>query len=119
MGVVRELYGVMAARGAAGGFVVTSGHFTDEAIRFASGLNVTLIDGPELQALIRDARASPNVGAVPVPPSAQPGAPSGMPDCPLCAGPMVRRTARRGARAGDEFWGCTNFPSCHGTRAMT
>ena len=29
--VVRELYGVMAARGAAGGFVVTSGRFTDEA----------------------------------------------------------------------------------------
>ena len=27
--VVRELYGVMAARGAAGGFVVTSGRFTD------------------------------------------------------------------------------------------
>jgi HJR/Mrr/RecB family endonuclease len=29
--VVRELYGVMAASGAAGGFVVTSGRFTDEA----------------------------------------------------------------------------------------
>lgn len=31
--VVRELYGVMAPRGATGGFVVTSGRFTDEAIR--------------------------------------------------------------------------------------
>jgi Restriction endonuclease len=30
--VVRELYGVMAAKGAAGGFVVTSGKFTDDAI---------------------------------------------------------------------------------------
>jgi restriction system protein len=29
--VVRELYGLMAAHGAAGGFVVTSGRFTDEA----------------------------------------------------------------------------------------
>lgn len=37
--VVRELYGVMAAKGAAGGFVVTSGSFTDEAIAFASGRN--------------------------------------------------------------------------------
>ena len=35
--VVRELYGVMAAKGATGGFVVTSGRFTDEAISFASG----------------------------------------------------------------------------------
>ena len=33
--VVRELYGVMAAKGAAGGFVVTSGRFTDEAAAFA------------------------------------------------------------------------------------
>lgn len=35
--VVRELYGVMAANGAAGGFVVTSGRFTDDAKAFASG----------------------------------------------------------------------------------
>ncbi|MES2355163.1 MAG: restriction endonuclease [Pseudomonadota bacterium] len=30
VGVVRELYGVMAAKGAAGGYVVTSGRFTEE-----------------------------------------------------------------------------------------
>ena len=35
--VVRELYGVMAAKGAAGGFVVSSGRFTDDATAFASG----------------------------------------------------------------------------------
>lgn len=33
--VVRQLYGVMAARGAAGGFVVTSGTFTVPASRSA------------------------------------------------------------------------------------
>ncbi len=27
---------------------------------------------------------------------------------------MVRRTARRGANAGREFWGCTEFPRCRG-----
>jgi restriction system protein len=48
--IVRELYGVMAARGATGGFVVTSGRFTDDATKFASGRNVRLIDGPQLQA---------------------------------------------------------------------
>ena len=36
--VVRELYGVMAARGATGGFVVTSGRFTDEAVSFVGEL---------------------------------------------------------------------------------
>ena len=58
VGVVRDLYGVMAARGAAGGFVVTSGRFTAEARRFAEGRNVRLIDGPALLALIRPARAA-------------------------------------------------------------
>ena len=56
--VVREIYGVMAARGAAGGFVVTSGRFTDEAIAFASGRNVRLVDGPKLFGLIRQAQAA-------------------------------------------------------------
>jgi restriction system protein len=55
--VVRELYGVMAARGATGGFVVTSGRFTEEAINFASGRNVTLVDGPKLFGLLQQARA--------------------------------------------------------------
>ena len=36
------------------------------------------------------------------------------PDCPKCGRPMVRRTARRGANAGSEFWGCPEFPRCRG-----
>ena len=56
VGVVRELYGVMAAKGAAGGFVVTSGRFTDDAASFAGGRNVTLIDGPKLYDLLQQAQ---------------------------------------------------------------
>jgi restriction system protein len=51
--IVRELYGAMAAHGAAGGFVVTSGRFTKPAIEFAEGRNLTLIDGPQLHAMIQ------------------------------------------------------------------
>jgi len=40
--IVRELLGVMAARGAGGGFIVTSGVFTQEAKRFASDCNIKL-----------------------------------------------------------------------------
>lgn len=66
--VVRELYGVMAAAGAAGGFVVTSGRFTDEATAFANGRNVKLIDGPKLFGLIQQAKASlANKGTAPAP----------------------------------------------------
>lgn len=125
--VVRELYGVMAARGATGGFVVTSGRFTDEAVSFASGRNVNLVDGPKLYGLIRQAKAgidrsparsgsSSSAAAAPaVPPNpAQMQAAR----CPLCAKPMVRRTAKRGANAGSEFWGCTGYPACRGTRPI-
>jgi restriction system protein len=113
----------MAARGAAGGFVVTSGRFTEAAISFASGRNVTLVDGPKLHALLRQAKAG--IGRSPSRPTAAPAAqPSAMPaqpqatNCPLCAKPMVRRTAKRGANAGAEFWGCTGYPACRGTRPI-
>ena len=56
--VVRELFGVMAAQGATGGFVVTSGVFTADAQSFARGRNIELIDGPALQRMIQDARAA-------------------------------------------------------------
>jgi len=39
------------------------------------------------------------------------------PHCPSCNREMVKCTARRGGRAGEEFWGCSNYPECRGTRA--
>jgi restriction system protein len=121
VGVVRELYGVMAAEGATGGFLVTSGRFTDDAISFASGRNVTLIDGPKLHGLLRQAKigidGSPARAAAA--PAVQPdAAPKQASSCPLCSKSMVRRTARRGANAGGEFWGCAGYPACRGTRPI-
>jgi restriction system protein len=37
--------------------------------------------------------------------------------CPKCGSPMVLRTARKGSRAGQQFWGCSRFPHCRGVRA--
>lgn len=119
--VVRELYGVMAATGATGGFVVTSGRFTDEASQFASGRNVSLVDGPKLHGLIRQAKAGTKhtqAPSAPDRPAKAPSAPAAMPDCPLCAKPMAKRTAKRGANAGSAFWGCTGYPACRGTRPL-
>ena len=118
--VVRELYGVMAARGATGGFVVTSGRFTDEAITFASGRNVTLVDGPKLHELIRHGKGGTtplrgHCASRPAAVAAQ-SEPMQTTSCPVCAKPMVRRTAKRGAGAGGEFWGCTGYPACRGKR---
>lgn len=105
---VRELYGVMAAHGATGGFVVTSGAFTDEARAFAVGRNIELLDGKALHALIRGAR----VGAADSSATSTASAPA----CPLCQGTMVKRTAKRGANVGTAFWGCSQYPACKGTR---
>jgi four helix bundle suffix protein len=38
------------------------------------------------------------------------------PACPRCGQPMVLRTARTGSRAGSQFWGCSAYPDCKGTR---
>ena len=32
--------------------------------------------------------------------------------CPRCGGRLVLRTAKKGERAGKEFWGCSNYPRC-------
>ena len=41
---------------------------------------------------------------------------SDKPLCPKCGSEMVLRTAKRGSNQGDQFWGCPNYPQCHGTR---
>ncbi len=108
---VRELYGVMAAKGAAGGFVVTSGVFTDEASAFAAGQNIELIGGKALHALIRGVSVPGKaVSASPVVAAAS------APACPVCQSVMVKRTAKRGANSGNAFWGCSQYPACKGTR---
>jgi len=137
--VVRAHYGVMAARGAAGGCVITSGRFTTDAKRFADGRNLELIEGEQLQVMIRQARASTEIGCAaglrePSPstitqkaqsaaqgtqtPAADSTPVDSAPSCPICSQPMLLRTARRGARAGAQFWGCAEFPRCRGTRAL-
>jgi four helix bundle suffix protein len=40
------------------------------------------------------------------------------PNCPSCGKPMALRTARKGAPAGSQFWGCTGYPECEGTRRV-
>ena len=41
--------------------------------------------------------------------------PPAAPVCPECGQPMTLRTARRGARAGSQVWGCSAYPKCRST----
>lgn len=112
---VRELYGVMAAQRAAGSFLVTSGRFTEEAKRFASGREIELIDGAQLERVIRQhttsAKKSQATALAPEPTSS-----AGERACPSCGSMKVLRKATKGRVAGQSFYGCSNFPRCRGTR---
>ena len=140
--VIREMFGVLTARKAQRIIIVTSGHFTEEARGFARGKSIDLVDGPQLADLIRAVQASP----ASVPPPAQSHAPvthaaslraamlsptaseedkalappaaGPTRTCPKCGAAMVLRTAKQGPSAGQQFWGCANFPRCRATEAV-
>ncbi len=40
------------------------------------------------------------------------------PPCPVCGGLMALRTAKKGPRAGSQFWGCAKYPACKGTKPI-
>ncbi len=50
------------------------------------------------------------------PPRSAPAGSASAPSCPQCGSSMRRRTARKGHRAGNQFWGCSRYPTCRGTR---
>lgn len=110
--LIRELYGVMTAERANDCIFVSSGDYTAEARLFAEDKPIWLIDGAELLELVAGVQAQPNIKK----PSSYQQPMVSSPECPLCGSMMVKRTARRGANAGNEFWGCSAYPKCRGTR---
>lgn len=41
------------------------------------------------------------------------------PTCPLCGKPMIKRVAKKGVNSGKEFWSCSRYPECNGTRKIS
>jgi len=107
---VRELYGVMASRGATNGILVSCGYFTKPARRFAEGKSLELIDGPQLAQLVAGIQTKPAPPLKVAEATREPLA------CPQCGSSMVLRTAKKGPQPGSQFWGCTKYPDCRGTR---
>lgn len=116
--VVRELYGVMAAERVAGGFVVTSGSFTEDAKKFAQGRNVELLDGAMLIHVLRDASSKQQPSSPGAPKAEAETQPAITSPCAACGATMVRRVAKRGANAGQAFLGCSGYPGCKTTRPI-
>ena len=108
---LRELWGAVADEHADGGIMVTSGWFTEDARRWISGKNLTLLDGPQVNKLVRDVQRVGRVEesiAVAVEHRI----------CPQCGSPMIIRIAKRGPFAGASFWGCARFPNCRYTESV-
>ncbi len=116
--VVRELFGVMTAERAHAAILITTGSFTQDTRAFAAGKPIRLIDGNELLTLVKGVQRTaqteekPQNVLEPAPPVLT--APT-TPTCPKCGAVMVRRTAKRGANAGNQFWGCSTYPKCTAT----
>ncbi|WP_334039066.1 DUF2034 domain-containing protein [Alteromonas macleodii] len=101
--VVREMFGVLTARQANHFIIISSGTYTQQAIDFAAGKPIELIDGTKLLALVNHVQISPQVTI------------EKNKVCPKCSGELVERTAKRGPNAGNTFYGCSNFPKCRYT----
>lgn len=107
---IRALLGSMAAGGAHAGIFVTSGSYTQPARQLARECGIRLIDGNKLVSIL-EPRDQPMVCLTPHL-QQEPD----IPLCPICHAAMVKRTARKGRNPGQQFWGCSEYPKCHGTR---
>jgi len=96
---VRELYGVMAAQKAAGGYVVTSGRFTNEARAFAQDKNIELIDGRKLESILEAGKVQ-NISVATL----------NIKTCPRSGHELVEKSGKYG-----KFLSCSAYPSCRYT----
>ncbi|MEZ0255739.1 MAG: restriction endonuclease [Chthoniobacter sp.] len=111
----REFYGAMAAGGAPHGILVTTGIFTPDAVEFAAGKGIVLLDGETVASKIAAvAKPAENLCAVS----------SWLddfvararifdPECPVCHGTMVIHNNRA---SGAPTWNCRSYPRCPGRR---
>lgn len=109
--LIRELYGVMAADKVRHGIFLTTSEYSKDALEFAKGKNLLLIDSDELISLINslDEISKRRIDLI---------ATEGdytTPTCVNCNVKMIKRTAKKGAKAGNQFWGCPNYPKCKNT----
>lgn len=112
--VVREMLGILHARQAHGVFIITTGGFTPDALAFAKGNPITLIDGAKLWNMVAAVQAQPSSAAKVMPAATAPATP----ECPRCGGAMLKVTAKQGRTAGTTFWGCSRYPNCRGNASI-
>lgn len=109
---VREMFGLLAHHQATAVKIIAVGRYTADAQRFAAGKPIELISGRALLDMVRSVQtfvperdAKPQAAAFT----------EATPACPKCGKKMHQRANRR---TKERFWGCSAYPSCHGTRQL-
>lgn len=115
--VVREMYGLVAAHKAAGAIIITSGLFTQEAKAFARDKPLDLVEGQQLVGMIESVK-DPTTSQKEPSRASTDSIPAAT-RCASCGAEMILRTAKKGSNAGQQFWGCSNYPKCRETKAVT
>ena len=108
---IRELLGVMTDFSAPLGVFMTTSDYTPAAREFARGKHIKLMTAQQLLTLILDLPGDVQKALLQ---DATHGDYT-VPSCPSCGIKLVRRTVKRGARQGQQFWGCRNYPRCRFT----
>jgi restriction system protein len=85
-------------------------------LRFAEGKPLELIDGAQFAEMAKSFQGHIFARCAGSPATSLADMTPERPECPTCGKPMVLRRAKSGKNAGQEFWGCSAFPQCRGTR---
>jgi restriction system protein len=113
---MRDFFGLITAEAASTGFFVTTGYFSADAEKFASGKPIELVERADVELLIREVSLSGenlcNVASWINTFAASTNIVH--PLCPFCDEPMRLRTGA----LGRPFWGCIRYAShrCKGKR---
>lgn len=108
---VRELRGVMAAHEVKRGQFATTSTFTAQAVEFAQGNGIALLDVNGILGLIAKRTEAEQQALLAVATEGE----YWRSTCANCGTKMVERTPRGGGKA---FWGCVGFPRCRKTMPM-
>jgi len=109
---VREFLGALTDSGIKHGTFVTLGGYTAEAKLLADKHGIEILNETELAKMMEsvDAKYDPEVLAL-------------LNDkqkyCPKCEHEMILRTAKKGLGLGNKFWGCSAYPKCRFTMAIS
>jgi predicted RNA-binding Zn-ribbon protein involved in translation (DUF1610 family) len=91
--------------------------FAEISFQIAPFLGVTATPSVAAPSVVAAKVASPVAATAPVPTetpvkTVASASQTDAPTCPKCGSAMILRTAKTGANAGNQFWGCSKYPAC-------